>query len=170
MCVVGHCRVAGQAGERKKPRGKSEPRTPCAAAIHALVEYSNLELGRRIEKNSVESAVSIDRARSNLGISGEPLRCQWTQDCFIDFGSDSASRRDVSGLLPGSRHHNPASVHRQSSLLLSWIIGSSSFVFRSTARTIVRSSMPSALDATAGMICRESGRLKRTVKVPSGRS
>ena len=35
---------------------------------------------------------------------------------------------------------------------------------------MVRSSMPSALAATAGMICRESGRLKRTVNVPSGRS
>ena len=54
--------------------------------------------------------------------------------------------------------------------LLSWIIGSSSFVLRSTASTMVRSSMPSALAATAGMIWRESGRLKRTVNVPSGRS
>ena len=53
--------------------------------------------------------------------------------------------------------------------LLSWIIGSSSLVLRSTARTIVRSSMPSALAATAGMIWRESGRLKRTVNVPSVR-
>ena len=59
---------------------------------------------------------------------------------------------------------------RTQSSLPSWIIGSSSLVFRSTARTIVRSSTPSGLAATAGMIWRESGRLNRTVKVPSGRS
>ncbi len=51
--------------------------------------------------------------------------------------------------------------------LLSWIIGSSSLVLRSTASTIVRSSPPSALAATAGMIWRESGRLNRTVNEPS---
>ena len=43
--------------------------------------------------------------------------------------------------------------------LLSWIIGSSSFVLRSTASTMVRSSTPSAEAATAGMICRPSGKL-----------
>ena len=43
-------------------------------------------------------------------------------------------------------------------------------MLRSTASTMVRSSTPSADDATAGMICRLSGRLKRIVKVPSGRS
>ena len=69
----------------------------------------------------------------------------------------------------GLRGGGPVRPLGQSSLP-SWIIGSSSLVFRSTARTIVRSSTPSGLAATAGMICRESGRLKRTVKVPSGRS
>jgi len=51
--------------------------------------------------------------------------------------------------------------------LWSWIIGSSSLVLRSTASTMVRSSPPSALAATAGMIWRESGKLKRTVNEPS---
>ena len=69
-----------------------------------------------------------------------------------------AARRDVRR-AGGQAARDPA----QSSLP-SWIIGSSSLVFRSTARTIVRSSTPSGLAATAGMICRESGRLKRTVK------
>ena len=49
-------------------------------------------------------------------------------------------------------------------------MGSSSLVLRSTARTIVRSSTPSGLAATAGMIWRLSGRAKRTVNEPSGRS
>lgn len=48
--------------------------------------------------------------------------------------------------------------------------GSRCLVLRSIARTMVRSSTPSAEAATAGMICRLSGRLKRIVKVPSGRS
>ena len=53
--------------------------------------------------------------------------------------------------------------------LPSWIIGSSCLVLRSTASTIVRSSTPSAEVATAGMICLLSGKLKRIVKLPSGR-
>ena len=64
---------------------------------------------------------------------------------------------------------NGWSAGSQSSLP-SWIMGSSSLVLRSTARTIVRSSTPSGLEAVAGMIWRASGMLKRTVKEPSGRT
>src|SRR5262249_23225790 len=49
-------------------------------------------------------------------------------------------------------------------------MGSSCLVLRSTARTMVRSSIPSGDVATAGVIWRLSGRLKRIVKGPSGRS
>ncbi len=82
---------------------------------------------------------------------------------------DLPTRIDAPEPGPAGRMQRPRSRDGQSSLL-SWIMGSSSFVLRSTASTMVRSSMPSALAATAGMIWRESGRLKRTVKVPSGRS
>ena len=44
------------------------------------------------------------------------------------------------------------------------------FVFRSTAKTIVRCSAPSRLLATIGRTWRRSGRLKRTANVPSLRS
>lgn len=48
--------------------------------------------------------------------------------------------------------------------------GSIVFVLRSTARTTVRCSRPSALLAEAGMTWRQFGRLNRIVNVPSGRS
>ena len=41
---------------------------------------------------------------------------------------------------------------------------------RSTANTMVRSSTPSGEVATAGIICRPSGRQNRMVKVPSERN
>src|SRR5262249_52657912 len=78
-----------------------------------------------------------------------------------------ATRPESLGAGRAASRRQPVSAQ---SSLPSWIIGSSSFVFRSTARTIVRSSTPSGLAATAGMIWRESGRLNRTVNVPSGRS
>ena len=78
-------------------------------------------------------------------------------------------------------HHTLQSVHparpnrdkpqrRVAQVLNSRVIGSMTFVFRSTANTIVRCSAPSRLLATTGSSCRRSGMLSRTVNVPSGRN
>jgi len=66
------------------------------------------------------------------------------------------------------RPSHPCEIYNYS--LSSWISGSSCRVLRSIARTMVRSSTPSGEAATAGMICRPLGKLKRTVKVPSARN
>ena len=120
------------------------------------------EIGR---DNVIHPNVVLGDEPQDLGYQGGPRRLRigdrnvFREGVTIHRGSEQGGKRK------GARKANRPSdssfavgVGRYS-LFMSWIIGSSSFVFRSTASTMVRSSTPSAEAATAGMICRLSGKL-----------